>query len=159
VRPPSSSGYDGGPRPLDPHPWDIVEGRGETRTLSDAGGLTRVGVRQQTLEPGARTSERHWHEGEDEFLYVLGGEVTVVENDGPHRLGSGDVCCWPAGVPNAHTVENRSDAPCSFLVAGSRPEDDVCHYPDSGRRLDTAGDRWRLVDVATGEILKGNWSD
>ena len=80
--------------PLDPHPYDIVEGRGSTRTLSDAGGLTRFGVRQQTLEPGARTSHRHWHEAEDEFLYVLAGEATVVENDGPHRLGPGDFCCW-----------------------------------------------------------------
>ncbi len=145
--------------PLAPHPWDIVEGRGETRTISDSGGLTRFGVRHQTLEPGARTSERHWHEAEDEFLYVLAGEATVVENDGPHQLGPGDFCCWPAGEPNAHTVENRSEAPCSFLVMGSRPADDVCHYPDSGRRLDTVGRKWRLVAVASGEILKGNWND
>jgi uncharacterized cupin superfamily protein len=145
--------------PLDPHPWDIVAGHGTTRTISDAGGLSRFGVRHQTLEPGARTSERHWHEAEDEFLYVLAGEATVIENDGPHRLGPGDHACWPAGVDNAHTVENRSDAPCSFLVMGSRPADDVCHYPDSGRRLDTVGPRWRVVDVATGDILKGNWND
>ena len=146
-------------RPLEPHPDDIVEGQGDTRTISDAGGLSRFGVRHQTLAPGARTSERHWHEEEDEFLYVLAGEVTVIENDGPHRLGPGDFCCWPAGVPNAHTVENRSDAPCSFLVMGSRPRDDVCHYPDSGRRLDTRGPKWRIVDVATDRFVKGNWSE
>jgi uncharacterized cupin superfamily protein len=148
-----------GIKPLDPHPWDIVEGTGATRTLSDNGGLTRFGLRHQTLDPGARTSERHWHEAEDEFLYVLDGEATVVENDGPHRLGPGDFACWPAGVPNAHTVENRSDAPCSFLVIGSRPVNDVCHYPDNGSRLDTVGEKWRVVEVATGRLLRGNWSD
>lgn len=146
-------------RPLAPHPDDIVEGRGATRTISDAGGLSRFGVRHQTLEPGARTSDRHWHEAEDEFLYVLAGEVTVVEDDGPHRLGPGGFACWPAGVPNAHTVENRSEASCSFLVMGSRPTDDVCHYPDLGRRLDTRGTKWRIVEAATGRTLKGNWSD
>lgn len=146
-------------RPLAPHHYDIVEGEGETRTLSDAGGLTRFGLRHQVLEPGARTSERHWHEAEDEFLYVLDGEVTVVENDGPHRLGPGDFCCWPAGVANAHTVENRSRTRASILVAGSRPENDACHYPDSGRRLDTRGTSWRIVEVATGRFLKGDWRD
>ena len=143
----------------DSDPDEIIAGRGVTRTLSDFGGVTLCGVRRQTLEPGARTSDRHWHEAEDEFLYVVAGEATVVEDDGPHRLGPGEFCCWPAGVPNAHTVENRSDRPCSFLVAGSRPEDDVCHYPDHGRRLDTVGRKWRVVEVATGRTLKGNWSD
>jgi uncharacterized cupin superfamily protein len=79
----------------------------------------------------------------------------VVEDDGPRALGPGDFCCWPAGVANAHTVENRSDAPCSFLVMGSRPGDDVCHYPDSGRRLETVGRDWRIVEVATGRVIKG----
>jgi uncharacterized cupin superfamily protein len=79
----------------------------------------------------------------------------VIENDGAHRLAPGDFCCWPAGVDNAHSVENRSDAPCSFLIMGSRPVDDVCHYPDLGRRLETRGRTWRIVEVATGRVVKG----
>ena len=143
----------------DSNPDEILAGRGVTRHLGDAGGLTRFGVRHQTLEPGARTSDRHWHEQEDEFLYVLAGEATVVENDGPHQLAPGDFACWPAGVDNAHSVENRSDAPCSFLVLGSRPASDVCHYPDHGRRLETRGREWRIVETATGRVLEGGGMD
>jgi uncharacterized cupin superfamily protein len=143
----------------DSHPDEIISGRGVTRHLGGAGGLTRFAVRHQTLEPGARTSDRHWHEEEDELLYVLSGEVTVVENDGPHRLGPGDFCCWPAGIDNAHSVENRSDAPCSVLVMGSRPESDVCHYPDHGRRLETRGKAFRIVEVATGRVVEEGVAD
>jgi uncharacterized cupin superfamily protein len=140
--------------PSDSNPDEILSGSGMTLRLSDAGCLTRFGVRHQTLQPGARTSDRHWHEAEDEFLYVLWGEVTVVENDGVHTLGPGDFCCWPAGIDNAHAVENRSDAACSFLVMGSRPADDVCHYPDHGRRLETRGTEWRIVEAATGRVIE-----
>jgi uncharacterized cupin superfamily protein len=143
----------------DSDPDEIVSGRGVTQRLSDAGGLSRMGVRHQVLEPGARTSDRHWHEAEDEFLYVLAGEVTVVENDGPHRLAPGDFACWPAGVANAHSVENRSAARCSFLVAGSRPAEDVCHYPDHGRRLETTARDWRIVETATGRIVESGGRD
>lgn len=123
--------------------------------LSDAGGLSQFGLYRQTLPPGARTSTRHWHEVEDEFLYVLDGTPTVIENDGPHGLAPGDACCWPGGVANAHTVENRSAEPCTILVLGSRPGDDRCHYPDVGRTQIDEGDNWRIVDDATGETLKG----
>ena len=115
------------------------------RRLSDEGGLTQYGAYVVTLAPGARSSDRHWHEQEDELLLVLSGEVTVLENDGPHRLGPGDAACWPAGVDNAHSVVNRSDAPCRFLIVGTRPTHDVCHYPDSRRILYTEGETWRLT--------------
>lgn len=116
-----------------------------SRRVSDEGGLTQYGAYVVTLEPGARTSERHWHEKEDELLLVLAGEVTVMENDGPHALRPGDAACWPAGHDNAHSVENRSAAPCSFLIVGTRPSHDVCHYPDVGRILYTEGATWRLT--------------
>jgi uncharacterized cupin superfamily protein len=98
--------------------------------LSDAGGLTQFGAFTETLEPGAQTSQRHWHSAEDEFLYVLSGEVTVIEEDGPHVLGPGDAACWPAGVANAHTLVNRSDAPATYMIVGSRLAEDTCTYPD-----------------------------
>ena len=84
------------------------EGGREWLYYSDAGGLTHYGAYVETLQPGARSSDKHWHEKEDEFLYVLAGEVTVIEDDGEAVLHPGDAACWPAGKPVAHTVANRS---------------------------------------------------
>src|SRR5580765_8124314 len=114
--------------------------------VSDAGGLGQYGAYVITLEPGSRSSNRHWHEAEDEFLYMLEGEAIVVENDGEHRLARGDVACWPAGVANANQVFNKSDAPCSYLIVGTRVTHDVCRYPDLARTLYTEGETWRFVD-------------
>lgn len=97
-------------------------GARESVHLSDAGGLTEFGAHVQRLQPGSRSSDRHWHEQGDEFLYVISGEATVVEEDGAHLLRPGDAACWPAGVANAHQVVNRSDAPAptSSSAAGGR---------------------------------------
>src|SRR5215213_11012618 len=107
-------------------------GPSESLHLSDAGGLTEFGAHVQTLQPGSRSSDRHWHEQEDEFLYVLSGEATVVENDGAHTLHPGDAACRLAGTANAHQVVNRSGAPCTYLIRGNRAIPDVTHYPDRG---------------------------
>lgn len=136
-----------------------TEGRGdqlgafESLRYSDAGGLTQYGAYVETLQPGSRSSERHWHEKEDEFLYVLSGEVTIVEDDGEHVLRPGDAACWPGGTPNAHHAVNRSRAPCSYLIVGTRLTHDVCHYPALGRVLHTEGDGWRLV-TDDGKLIK-----
>jgi uncharacterized cupin superfamily protein len=98
--------------------------------LSDAGGLTQFGAFTETLMPGSQSSQRHWHEAEDEFLYVLDGEVTVVEEDGEHLLTPGQVACWPKGVANGHCLRNRSARPVLYLVVGTRLAEDRCHYPD-----------------------------
>lgn len=103
-------------------------GRVDTFRLSDAGALTQFGASLQVLLPGAKASIRHWHEHVDEFLFVVSGEVTVTENDGHHTLVAGDSACWPAGVANGHTVSNRSDAPCSYLIVGTRDRDQFGHY-------------------------------
>jgi uncharacterized cupin superfamily protein len=128
-------------------------GRFTSARLSEDGGLTQFGAYVETLDPGARSSERHWHEREDEFLHVLSGEATVIENDGEHLLLPGDTACWPAGVDDAHHVVNRSTAPCSYLIVGTRVGDDVCHYPDSGTTLYTEGETWRVVD-AEGNVVR-----
>ena len=125
----------------------------ESLRVSDAGGLTQYGAYIETLQPGSRSSERHWHEQEDEFLYVLSGEATVVEDDGAHLLYYGDAACWPAGAANAHQVVNRSAAPCTYLIFGTRVTHDICHYPDVGRTLYTEGDAWR-IESADGSIVK-----
>ena len=129
------------------------KGAREWLYYSDDGGLTHFGAYVDTLQPGARSSERHWHEKEDEFLYVIAGEVTVVEDNGAHVLHPGDAACWPAGNPNAHYVINRSAAPCTYMIVGTRVTHDVCHYPDTGRVLRTEGENWR-VEAADGTVLK-----
>ncbi|MCV2865389.1 cupin domain-containing protein [Albidovulum sediminicola] len=98
--------------------------------ISDTGGLTQFGAFVETLAPGAASSDRHWHEAEDEFLLVLSGEATVVEDDGAHRLLPGDAACWPAGEANGHHVLNRSARACSYLVVGTRAPSDRVHYSD-----------------------------
>jgi uncharacterized cupin superfamily protein len=134
-----------------------AEEYGPTQTLhlSDAGGLTRFGAHVQTLQPGSRSSDRHWHEQEDEFLYVLSGEATGVENDGAHTLHPGDAACWPAGTANAHQVVNRSGAPCTYLILGNRAIPDLTHYPDRGDVLyDFEDGSWRL-ERTEGTVIQG----
>lgn len=120
---------------------------------SDAGGLTQFGAHVVTLQPGARSSDRHWHAAEDEFLCMLDGEAVVIEEEGELTLEPGDAACWPAGAANAHHVLNRSGAPCSFVVVGTRAARDVVRYPDLGRTTYIDGKDWRITDDRTGEVL------
>lgn len=129
-------------------------GRAVTLHLSDAGGLRQFGVHDQTLFPGASTGRRHWHSAEDEFAYVLEGCVTLQDAGGFHDLGPGDAIAWPHGRPNAHRLLNRSDAPCRYLIAGSRAAGDVCTYPDEGLRQVNAAATWAILD-AGGNRVKG----
>ncbi len=98
--------------------------------LSDAGGLTQFGAFVEILQPGGQTSLRHWHEAEDEFLYVLSGLPTLIEDDGPRRLNPGTCVCWPRGVPNAHCLRNDTDTPAHLFIVGTRLPEDTAHYPD-----------------------------
>ena len=141
----------------DQPPVDRGTDEGTERLLySDAGGLTQYGAYVETLQPGAGSSEGHWHEEEDEFLYVISGEATVVEADGAHPLGPGDAACWPAGEANAHQVVNRSGAPCTYLIFGTRMARDVVHYPESGRVLrDFEDGTWRMHRTDDGSLIRG----
>ena len=120
--------------------------------MARAGGMTGLGMNIVTLDPGQRTSERHWHSHSDEALFVLYGHLTVIEDDGPHLLSPGDSAIWPAGTPNAHTVENRSDVPARFLITGTNPREDTVHYPDLGQTRHVTPEGWRLLD-ADGTVL------
>lgn len=102
---------------------------------SDTGGLTQFGAFTETLQPGAKSSHRHWHEKEDEFLYMLKGEATLIDDDGEHVLAPGDACCWKAGVANGHHITNTSDQPCTYLIVGSRLATDTVHYSDIDKIL------------------------
>jgi uncharacterized cupin superfamily protein len=103
------------------------------RILGDAGGLTQYGVHLERLPPCTFSSVRHWHETEDEFCYILSGEVILHENDGETLLRSGDAAAWPAGQPDGHRLENRSAGPAAYLIVGTRNRQDVIHYPDHDR--------------------------
>jgi uncharacterized cupin superfamily protein len=105
-------------------------GRNEKR-LAKPLGLTQFGVNHVTLEPGAATALRHWHAAEDEFVYVLEGEVTLVDDNGQHRMSAGHFAAFPAGEANGHHFRNLSSATATLLVVGSRrPGEETIHYPD-----------------------------
>ncbi|MBN9316882.1 MAG: cupin domain-containing protein [Devosia sp.] len=108
----------------------LFGGRGERR-LAKAAGLTQFGVNHVTLAPGARTASRHWHQAEDEFVVVLAGEATLVDDNGSHPMKAWDFVGFVAGEPNAHHILNMSSEPVELLVIGARrPGEETIHYPD-----------------------------
>lgn len=114
------------PPPYDEH----CRGRQRTR-LGDVAGLTQFGVNRLRLPPGAWSSQRHWHSAEDEFVYVLEGEVTLVSEAGEEVLRAGDCAGFKAGAPDGHCLQNRSDADAVVLEVGSRAtEGQTVVYPD-----------------------------
>ena len=98
-----------------------VEGRWQ-RKVAEAAGLTELGARYVVLEPGAWSSQRHWHEGEDELLVVLSGKAVLVEDDGETELVAGDIAAWAKGVRNGHHLINRAAEPCSFVCVSAGSE-------------------------------------
>jgi uncharacterized cupin superfamily protein len=98
--------------------------------LGDAAGLRQFGVNLVTLEPGVWSSQRHWHEKEDEFVYMLEGELTLVTDEGEQIMRPGDCAGFKAGVRNGHVLQNRTHAPARFLVVGGRDDADWGEYSD-----------------------------
>jgi uncharacterized cupin superfamily protein len=114
-----------------PPPFDApCRARARTR-LGDAAGLTQFGVNLLCLPPGAWSSQRHWHVGEDEFVYVLSGEVVLVTDAGEEVLRAGDAAGFKAGDANGHCLQNRAASEVLVLEIGSRVKDgDTAYYPD-----------------------------
>jgi uncharacterized cupin superfamily protein len=106
-----------------------VNGRSRKR-LGQAAGLDQFGVNLSTLKPGAASSLKHWHQHEDELVYVLEGEVVLVEDGGEIVLKPGDAAGWKAGAPNGHCLVNRSQRDAIFLEIGSRRAVETANYPD-----------------------------
>ena len=100
------------------------------KALGQAAGLTQFGVNLLTLPPGVWSSQRHWHTHEDEFAYVLSGEVTLVMGEGEEILRAGDCIGWKAGVENGHVLKNLSDKDAVILVVGGRSDEDHGEYSD-----------------------------
>ncbi len=99
--------------------------------LGEQAGLAQFGAHVESLPPGSRSSLRHWHETEDELVFVLAGELVLVE-DVESVLKAGDAAAWKAGTPIGHSLENRSAQPATFLVVGSKSNRGKVHYPDHG---------------------------
>ncbi len=95
-----------------------VAGRWQ-RKVGEVAGLTELGARHVVLQPGAWSSQRHWHVGEDELLVMLTGRAVLVEDDGETGLAPGDVAIWPKGIRNGHHLINRSAEPCSFICVSA----------------------------------------
>jgi uncharacterized cupin superfamily protein len=114
-----------------PAPFDAPCLGRTRRALGDAAGLDQFGVNLQRLAPGAWTSQRHWHTTEDEFVWVVEGEVVLVTDAGEEVLRAGDCAGFKAGVANGHHLQNRSGVEAVLLEIGTRdPERDGCDYPD-----------------------------
>ena len=107
----------------------VVAGR-EKIALGDAVGLTQFGVNLTRLKPGAASALRHWHEHEDEFVYILEGEVVLVEDGGETVLKPGDCAGFKSGVPNGHNLINKTDRDALMLEVGTRAPCERAHYPD-----------------------------
>ena len=104
-----------------PAPFNEAVAQRWHRRLAPAGGLTEMGASHVVLKPGAWSSQRHWHEGEDELLIMLTGEAVLIEDDGRTLLRAGDICAWPKGVENGHHLVNESGADCSFVAISAGP--------------------------------------
>ncbi len=113
-----------------PAPFDEKTDLYEAMSLGEAAGLSQFGVGIETLLPEGLSSQRHWHENEDEFLYLLSGEAVLIEDNNEFVMRAGDAAGWKAGVANGHHLVNRSDRPATFLIVGTRAKDDTVHYSD-----------------------------
>ena len=115
----------GYPEPLN----RVVIGR-ERKRLGNAVGLDQFGVNLKTLKPGAASALRHWHEKEDELIYVLQGEIVLVEDGGETVLKPGDAAGFKADTPNGHHLINHTQSDVVFLEIGTRSKHETAHYPD-----------------------------
>src|SRR5436190_12350026 len=116
---------------LYPPPFDEPCRARERTRLGDPAGLTQFGVNLLRLLPGAWSSQRHWHTGEDEFVYVLAGEVVLVTDQGEEILSAGDAAGFPANEGNGHCLQNRSGRDATVLEVGTRMTGSVAYYPAS----------------------------
>jgi uncharacterized cupin superfamily protein len=118
----ASTGY------LPPYDRDVA---GRSRVaVGAAGGLDQFGANLVRLEPGAWSSQRHWHMGEDELVVMLTGTLILVEEGSETPMHPGDIATFKAGVANGHHLQNRSNEIATFLAVGTDSETDICHYPD-----------------------------
>lgn len=125
----------------------MVQGRSK-QALGNAAGLTQFGVNLTRLAPGAVSALKHWHENEDEFVFIVEGEATLVEDETETRLAAGEAAGFKAGERIAHQIANRSDADVVYLEIGTRAPREQAHYPDDdlSYRRDETGHHFNRKD-------------
>ncbi|MFD1984817.1 cupin domain-containing protein [Mesorhizobium newzealandense] len=129
-----------------PAPFDAPCADRTRRRLGDAGGLTDFGVNLMTLPPGGWSSQRHWHSHEDEFVYVLDGELTLVEDGGETLLRAGDCATFAKNCGNGHHLINQSAMTALYLEVGSRNPDDTITCSDIDMMSPSADGRFLHKD-------------
>ena len=130
-----------------PQPYDQQCAGRRRWALGDAAGLSQFGVNLLRLPPQQWSSQRHWHSAEDEFVYVLEGEVVLYTNAGAQVMKAGDCAGFPAGLADGHHLQNRSDCEAVILEIGARnPENDPAAYPDIDLMLGNRSDGYRHKD-------------
>lgn len=115
------------------------------RRLAPTTGLADFGASHVTLKPGAWSSQRHWHEGEDELVAILSGEATLVDDDGRTPMQAGDVAVFRKNDGNGHVLVNEGKGDCVFVAIG-KPSDSACHYPDIDMHLFADAGRQKRKD-------------
>jgi uncharacterized cupin superfamily protein len=133
-----------------PAPYDAPCKMRENIPVGLAAGLTQFGVNLTRLKPGVWSSQRHWHAKEDEFVYVIEGEVTLVTDAGEEILRPGDCAAFKAGVRDGHTLQNRSSRDVVVLTVGARDDEDWGEYSDIDMKFHpgryTSGARYTKKD-------------
>ena len=122
----------------------VVAGR-EKKRLGDALGLRNFGANLTALPPKSRSALRHWHTKQDEFIYVLSGELTLISDDGEAILQAGQAAGFPAGVANGHCLYNHTEAIASYLEIGDRNPDDQVTYPDDDLIAKKSAQGWQFT--------------
>src|ERR1700758_3050885 len=112
----------------------VISGR-EKQRIGDAAGLTQFGVNITRIKAGSASALRHWHEHEDEFIYMLEGELVLRENEGEIVLKPGDAAGWKANGGVGHCLINRTDKDALYLEVGTRSKSERVHYPDVDFRM------------------------
>jgi len=129
-----------------PPPFDAPCATRVRKALGDAAGLTDFGVNLLRLPPGAWSSQRHWHRNEDEFVFVVSGEVTLITNTDETVLRAGDCAGFPKGVDDGHQLINRTGSEAICLEVGTRAQGDLCTYSDIDMKIDDAVGRYAHKD-------------
>ncbi|MEQ8354670.1 MAG: cupin domain-containing protein [Kiloniellaceae bacterium] len=134
-----------------PEAWRHSAGAREKRKVGDALGLTAYGVNLVRLPPGGLSSQRHWHSHEDELVYILEGELTLVTDAGAQTLTPGMAAGFPAGKANGHHMINNSQDWAVYLEVGNRSDEDEAHYPDIDLHYTSASSGARRFTRKNGE--------
>jgi len=128
-----------------PEPYATEMGDRGRYALGNAAALTQFGVNLMVLQPGSKSSLRHWHQTEDEFIWITKGELVLVQDEGETTVRPGDCAAFKAGETNGHHLINRSDSEAQFLVVGARVAKDVCTYSDVDLRVEIDGTNHRFT--------------